>query len=104
MLPRELWPHQSECHDVLELVSKSVGATRLEVARTRPDTAAEILIEEPAVHEQIEGIVGSLDTDSVEGLVPGLADRLERGLRRVRRPVTHDQLAGGRRVVRLSQN
>ena len=47
----------AERHHVLELVAEAEGAARLVVAGARPEPAAHVLVEQPAVHQQVEGVV-----------------------------------------------
>ncbi len=63
VLARQVRPDEEEREDVLELIAESVGAARLVVARARPEPAGEVLVEEPAVHEEVEGVVGRRDLD-----------------------------------------
>ncbi len=63
-------------HHVLELVAEPEGAARLVVAGARPQPAAHVLIEQPAVHQQVEGVVRRADLDRVEDVVPAPVARL----------------------------
>ncbi len=99
--PSDVALGDDEGHHVLELVTKPVGASRLIEGRARPESAAERLIEQPAVQHEIHGTVGRRDPDSPEDVVPvgthGLQDHVE-----VRLTIPAHQLArfrGGRRLA-----
>ena len=70
-------------HHVLELVAEAEGAARLVVAGARPQPAAQVLVEQPAVHHQVEGVVGRAHLHRVEDVGP--------------RPATHRVAAPPRR-------
>src|ERR1019366_227397 len=70
MLAGEVGPREHERQDVLELVAEAVRPARLVVAGARPEAAGEVLVEEPPVHEQVEGVVGRRDPDGAERLFP----------------------------------
>ena len=55
---------------VLQLIAESEGAAGLVRPTTRPDPATERLIQQPAVHQQIERIVGRAYLDRAERVVP----------------------------------
>ena len=71
-----------ERHRVLELVAEAEGAAGLVVAGAGPHPAAQVLVEEPAVHEDVEGVVGRPDLHRAERLLPAAPHRLERGVGR----------------------
>ncbi|MCY1520015.1 hypothetical protein D9M68_547810 [compost metagenome] len=56
--------------DVLELVAKSIGAAGLVEPCSRPDTASQHLIEQPAVHHEVEGRIWRSDRDGVQQMIP----------------------------------
>ena len=62
-------------HHVLELVAEAVGAARLVERRPAPDAAAQHLVEQPAVEQQVERRVGRLHLDGAEDRVPARLDR-----------------------------
>ena len=70
MLAGQVGPREHERQDVLELVAEAVRPARLVVARARPEAAGEVLVEEPPVHEQVEGVVGGRDPHGAERLFP----------------------------------
>ena len=66
----EVGAREHQRHDVLELVAESVRPARLVVAGARPEAAGEVLVEEPPVHQQVEGVVGGRHAHGPERLVP----------------------------------
>jgi hypothetical protein len=54
MRPGELGPRQQHRHHVLQLIAEAEGSARLVVARPRPQTAADVLVNEPPVHQHVE--------------------------------------------------
>ena len=112
VLAHQLRPRQRERHRVLELIAEPEGAAGLVVAGARPHPAAQVLVEEPAVHEDVEGVVGRPDLHRAERLLPRAPHRLERGVRGLGAAVPRDQLPdvrprpsprrGGRRRRRVS--
>ncbi len=94
MRPREFRPREQQCHDVLQLVAEAVRAARLVVTRARPEPAAHVLIDEPAVHQDIKRIVWRADLDGVERLVPRGFNIFERSQRAVDGVVTSDEPVG----------
>ena len=78
VLAREVGPDERERHHVLELVAEAEGAARLVVAGSRPQPAAQVLVEEPAVHQEVEGIVRRAHLHRIERLVPRPAHGVER--------------------------
>ncbi len=106
--PQEVLAHQRrprhrERHRVLELVAEPEGAAGLVVAGAGPHPAAEVLVEEPAVQEDVEGVVGRPDLHRAERLVPAAPHRLERGVRGLGAAVPPDQLADVRHVPPLAE-
>ena len=87
VLARQVRPREEEREDVLELVAEAVRAARLVVARARPEPAGEVLVEEPAVHEEVEGVVGRRDLHGPRASRPRTLPRRGARLRqrRVRR-------------------
>ena len=73
MLAEQVGPRERQRHDVLQLVAEAEGAARLVEAGPRPEPAAQVLVEEPAVHEQIEGVVRRAHLDGVQGIGPRTA-------------------------------
>ena len=91
MRPGEIRPRQQQRHHVLQLIAKAEGAARLVVARARPQTAADVLIEEPPVDQHVKRIVRRPDLDRLERPVPGCLDLLQRGHGVVDRAMPRDQ-------------
>ena len=79
VLARQVRPRERQRHHVLQLVAEAECAARLVVARPGPEAAAQVLIHQPSVHQQIKGIVGRPDPDHIERAIPGRLDLLERG-------------------------
>ena len=82
MRAADLRAGEHERQHVLQLVAEPVCATRLVESAPRPDPAAQRLIQQPAVDDEIEGVVWSADANGAECLVPELvsasAGRVER--------------------------
>src|SRR5438094_463008 len=53
---REIGPREQHRHDVLQLIAEAEGAARLVVPASRPETAAHVLIEQPPIDQDVEGI------------------------------------------------
>ena len=107
VLARQVRPRQGQGEDVLDLVPESVRPARLVVARARPEAARDILVEEPPVDEEVEGVVRRRDANGPERLVPGRLHRGELGLggRHARCSREPPQEARGlRQVVPLPEN
>ena len=91
-------------HDVLELVAEAEGAARLVVAAACPEPTRDILIDQPAVDEHIEGIVRSVDLDRAERPVPVGFDSRQRGPSSLHRAMPRDQFAGVLFVAALAEH
>jgi len=94
---------ERERHHVLELVAEPVGAARLVVGRARPDAAHDALREEPAVEHDVEGIVGRVDLDGPEELIPEPLHFRQGPERRGRRAVRADQAQGALTILPFAQ-
>ena len=103
VLAGEVRPGERERHRVLELVAEPERPARLVVPGPRPHPAAQVLVEEPAVHQQVEGVVRGAHLHRVERVVPGPTHGVERSLGRGRGAVTRHELAGRRGVPGLAQ-
>ena len=56
---------------ILQLIPEAVGSARLIQRRTAPDTTAQGLIEQPAIHQEVDGKHRSLDLNgSQQGIPP----------------------------------
>ncbi len=82
MLAGQIGPREHERQDILELVAEAVRPARLVVAGARPEAAGEVLVEEPPVHEEVEGVVGGRDAHGAERLFPERLHGGELGFRR----------------------
>ena len=103
VLAGEVRPGERQRHRVLELVAEAERAAGLVVAGPRPQPAAQVLVEQPAVHQQVEGIVRGAHLHRVERLVPRPTHGVERPLGRRRGAVARDELAGRGGVLCLAQ-
>src|SRR5580700_7678422 len=65
-------------HDVLQLVTESESAAGLIKPRPTPETAAQCLVNEPAVRHHIDGGIGRVHIDCAESSIPIIADTFER--------------------------
>ena len=102
VFPEQIRPRQRKRHDVLKLVSKPEGPARLVIGRSGPQPAAHVLIEKPAVHQQVEGIVRRADLNRIEDRVPASAHGFEGGIRGVHRAESAHQLAGVVEILPLA--
>ena len=76
--PGQLRPRVQQRQDVLQLIAESERAAGLIGAAARPDAAAQRLVQQPAVDDEIERVVGRVHLDRAEALVPhplGLGER-----------------------------
>ena len=103
VLPEEIGPGEGQGHDVLKLVAEAEGAARLVVGGAGPQPAAHVLIEQPAVHQEVEGVVGGADLDGVEDDVPALAHGSEGGFCRGYAAMTAHEHAGLVHILALSE-
>ncbi len=78
---------------VLQLIAESEGPARLIRAAAGPDAAAEGLVQQPAVHDQVERIVGRANLDRSEAVVPRPLGGGERRLHGLEPPVVLDERA-----------
>ena len=102
VLAQELRPRHRERHRVLELVAEAERAAGLVIAGARPHPAAQVLVEEPAVHEDVERVVGRADLHGAQRVLPRAPHGLERGVRGLDAAVAADQLADVRHVLPLA--
>src|SRR6476469_2165099 len=79
-----------ECHHILQLIAKTVGASGLIKSRPPPEPAAESLIKEPAICQCVEGWIGCVDVDRAKGAIPKLVHRRERNRTRFDAAETRD--------------
>ncbi len=93
VLARKVRPCERQCHHVLQLIAKAKRAAGLVIPASRPQPAADGLIEQPSVHQRVKRIVGRADLDGGEGGIPRRVNARARVHRRVNVSVTRDQLA-----------
>src|SRR5437762_12365145 len=67
-----------ERHRILKLIAETKSARRLMVSASRPQTARERLVYEPAVREHVEGLVGRFHLHRAQRVLPVLPHRFER--------------------------
>src|SRR5258705_12244538 len=77
----QIWASQGQRHDILQLIPEAISTAWLVIASTRPDTAADVLVDEPAVHQRIERIVRCADANGIQRSIPELSHAVERGRR-----------------------
>src|SRR5215471_3990437 len=78
--PAEVGRHVQQCHDVLQLITKSKGAAGLVIASAPPESPDDNLIEEPTVEHEIERGLGSLYGPRPEQAIPMQLDLCPSGL------------------------
>ncbi len=100
---QQIGPRERQRHDVLQLIAESERAAWLVVARPRPQPAARRLIEQPAIHHHVEGIVWRVHLNRAEVLVPASMHGGEAPLCGVGGAVPPDQVAGSLHVSALAQ-
>ena len=70
LLAQQRGPREAQRHRILQLVAETVGAARLVEAGARPGAAGQRLIQQPAIHHDVERAVGRLDLHVAGELVP----------------------------------
>ena len=71
MLARDVALRDAESQHILQLVAEAVRAAHLVEAGAAPDAAAQRLVEQPAIQEQVHGGLGRGDLHGAEDVVPG---------------------------------
>jgi hypothetical protein len=94
VLAHKLWRSVDEGHHVLQLVAETEGASWLVVSVPRPKAARKGLVQEPAISQNVEGLVGGFHMNRTERLVPVLPHRFESAARRDRSPEAMCQVVG----------
>jgi hypothetical protein len=82
-----------ERHHVLQLIAETEGAPRLIVSVPGPKSARYSLVQEPAVGQDIDGLVGCFHIQCAESVIPVLPDCFERVARGNRSPEATHQVA-----------
>ena len=80
-------------HHVLQLVAESVGTAGLIKPRAAPESAAQGLIQQPAVRQHIHGRIGCIHIHRAEGPIPIFPDTFERHAAGVCRAKSPDQMS-----------
>src|SRR5512134_3681540 len=96
---QKLFPHEmrlavNQCHRILKLVAEPEGAPRLIIAASRPETTSKRLIQEPAIGQHIEGLIGCLHMHGSQRVRPMLPQRLKRSSACCRTSKTTNDFAG----------
>src|ERR1700733_158130 len=103
VLAGELRGGINERHAVLQLIAKAKRAARLIQRGSAPESAAERLIEEPAVQQKIDGQDRRLYLQRAERSIPPPARRVERFFHVVGRLQAFDYSPDTLDVLRLAQ-
>ena len=90
----QLRRRERQRHDVLQLIAEPVRAAGLIISAARPQPAADRLIQQPAVQQRIERIVGRPHPHGVQGGIPRRLNPCARCRCRVDAPVARDQHPG----------
>src|SRR3972149_7532294 len=98
MLTHEPRAGRAARHRVLHLVAETEGAPRLVVSAAGPKTARYSLVQEPAIGQDIYGLVGCFHLHCAKRVIPVLPHLFERVARRSRTPESPHQFAG---VIRI---
>ena len=77
VLAYEMRPGMDECHHVLQLIAETEGAPRLVGCAARPKAARQRLVQQPAVGQQVEGLVGRFHIYRAKSALPVLPHRIE---------------------------
>src|SRR3990172_9820044 len=94
MLTHETRVCMYERHHVLQLVPETECPPRLVVSAPGPKTAHYSLVHEPAIGQEIYGLVGCLHLHCAKRVIPVLPHRFERVARRCSTPEPTHQFAG----------
>jgi len=82
-----------ERHHVLQLIAETEGAPRLVVSVPGPKSARYSLVQEPAIGQDIDGLVGCFHLHCAKRVIPVLPHRFERAARGSRSPEATHQVA-----------
>ena len=77
VLAHEMRSGVDERHHVLQLIAETEGASRLVVSASRPKAARQGLVQQPAVGQHVEGLVGCFHIYRAEGVRPVLPHLIE---------------------------
>ena len=69
-LARDIRRRIDKCQRILQLVTKPISAARLIQSGTSPDAAAQRLVEQPAIHQEIDGKHRRLDLNRGQESIP----------------------------------
>ena len=103
MLARKVGPCEGQRHDVLQLIAKAERPAGLVVAAARPETAADRLVEQPAIHQRVERVVRRVHLHGVERPIPVRLHPAERRQGVLHAAVARDELACVIAIRALSQ-
>ena len=70
MFAAKFWPRVQHRQNILQLIAETKCSTRLIRPAATPDSAAQRLVREPAIDDQIEGVVRRLDLNNAQCVVP----------------------------------
>ena len=85
------------------MIAEPESAAGLIERRPAPDAAGKILVEQPAIEEQVDAFVGRLDIQCGERVLPERFGGFESGVRRLGSAVFGDERRNFRRTVRLPE-
>src|SRR5208282_2431604 len=91
VLPRSLRLSVENCRYVLQLIAESERASGLVRCRPSPDSAAQALIEKPAVDQKVRRELGGVRLQGTQQVVPPRVRQPERGLNHDRIPVGENE-------------
>jgi hypothetical protein len=74
VISQEIGARHRQRHDILQLIPEAKCPSGLVVARSRPEAAAQRLVQQPTIHHYVERIVRRLDPDGVQRVVPTATD------------------------------
>ncbi|KFB72658.1 MAG: hypothetical protein AW09_002150 [Candidatus Accumulibacter phosphatis] len=94
MLPQQPGLGVDQRHHVLQLVAEPEGAARLVVAATRPESAGQCLVDQPAIGQHIDRRVGGAHLHGTKRVLPVLPDGCERAVCRQAAAKAPHQLVG----------
>ena len=85
-----------EREGVLQLVAEAVRAARLVEPGATPEATGQGLVQQPVIHQQIDGCIGRLDVDSAQIALPGFPDLFQHAPGSVNAAMLYQQ---GSRIV-----
>src|SRR5471032_1929861 len=77
LVANETWFSVNQRHHILQLVTETESAAGLIISATRPETARQRLVQEPAIRHHVDGLVRCIDIHGAESMRPVMPYRLQ---------------------------